>query len=48
LKKSEVPAFKKRAAEINKLRENAPEALAKEPELVAEIVIEPGHYVTSP
>lgn len=48
LKKSEIPAFKVRAAEIDKLRENAPTASDNEPEMVAEIVAEPDNYVIAP
>ena len=48
LVKSEVPAFKKRAAEINRLREEAPSALGDKPELVAEIIEAPSNYVVVP
>lgn len=48
LKKSERPAFEIRAAEIEKLRENAPSALKSQPELVADINEEPENYVQAP
>ncbi|NNC38791.1 MAG: M23 family metallopeptidase [Acidimicrobiales bacterium] len=48
LKKSEIPAFKVQAAKIDTLRDAAPDAMTSEPEIVAEIVTKPGHYVTAP
>ena len=48
LKKSELPGFKIRSAEIDKLRKNAPAALAPKAELVAEIPEEPENYVLLP
>jgi murein DD-endopeptidase MepM/ murein hydrolase activator NlpD len=48
LKKGEIPAFMKRAAEIDRLRENAAPALVNEPEMVAEIVDDTPSDVIAP
>lgn len=48
LKSSELPAFKIRAADIEELRKHALPALSPEPELVAEVIAEAGHYVIAP
>ena len=48
LKKSEVPAFKIRAAEIDKLRDSVSPALTPKPELLAELITAPSDYVTLP
>ena len=48
LNKSEIPAFKIRAAEIDDLRQKAPAAMGNKPELVAQIVEAPSNYVVVP
>ncbi|PHR92375.1 MAG: peptidase M23 [Robiginitomaculum sp.] len=48
LKKAEIPAFKKRAAEIDLLRTNAPSAIEPAPILSAELEQEPDNYVILP
>jgi len=48
LKKSEIPGFNIRSAEIEELRKNARPAMSTGPELVAQVIEEPENYVLLP